>query len=147
MFGLGGAIYEYVIEKHKHEPTQKGVEHVVHQSLESRRCVGKAERHDQELKMAMVSAERRLGDVIGVHPHLVVARAQIELGEEASPVKLVEKLIDDRNREFVLGRLGVEGPVSMQKRQELSTLRTSSTGAENGDVLGRMMPWASIAAH
>ena len=64
---------------------KKGAEHVVHQSLESSRCVGKAERHDQELKMAMVSAERHLGDVVGVHPHLMVARTQIELGEEASP--------------------------------------------------------------
>ena len=98
VFGPGGAIYESVVKEHKHEPTQKGAEHIVHQSLKSHRCVGKAERHDQELKMAMVSAERRLGDVIGVHPHLVVARAQIELGEEASPVKLVEKLIDDRNQ-------------------------------------------------
>ena len=61
--------------------------------------------------MAVVCAEGSLGDVVGVHPHLMVARAQIELGEEASPVKLVEKLIDDRNREFVLRRLGVEGPV------------------------------------
>ena len=115
VFGPRGAIYEYVVEKHKHEPMQKWAEHVVHQSMKSRRCVGKAERHDQELKMAMVSAERRLGDVIRVHPHLVVARAQIELGEEASPVKLVKKLIDDRNREFVLGRLGVEGPVDDAK--------------------------------
>ena len=24
LFGLGGAIYEYVIKKHKHKPTQKG---------------------------------------------------------------------------------------------------------------------------
>ena len=111
VFSPGGAIYEYVVKKHKHEPAQKGAEHVVHQSLESHRCIGKTERHDQELKMAMVSAEHRLDDVIGVHPHLVVARAQIELGEEASPMKLVEKLIDDRNREFVIGRLGVEGPV------------------------------------
>ena len=73
VFGLGGAIYEYVIKEHKHEPKQKGAEHVVDQSLKSRRCVGKAERHDQELKMAMVSVERHLGDVIGVHPHLMVA--------------------------------------------------------------------------
>ena len=45
-FGPGGTIYEYVIEKHKHEPTQKGVEHFVHQSLKSHWCVGKAEQHD-----------------------------------------------------------------------------------------------------
>ena len=90
--GLGGAIYDYVIEKHKHESAQKGAEHVVHQSLKSRRCVGKAERHDQELKMAMVSAKHRLS-------------------EEASPIKLVKKLIDDRNRNrawyrvFILSRI------------------------------------------
>ena len=32
----------------------------------------------------------------------------------------------------------------MQKRHVLSALRTRSTGAENGDVLGRMLPCASI---
>jgi len=35
----------------------------------------------------------------------------------------------------------------MQKRHVKSGLRTSNTGAENGDVLGRMIPYASIAAH
>ena len=42
--------------------------------------------------MAMVHPERRFGDVVGVHPHLVVARMQIELGEEASPKELVQEL-------------------------------------------------------
>ena len=35
----------------------------------------------------------------------------------------------------------------MQKRQVPSAFLTSSTGAENGEVLGRMMPWDSIVAH
>jgi hypothetical protein len=34
--------------------------------------------------------EHRLGDVIVVHPDLVVARAQIQLGEERRAVPLVE---------------------------------------------------------
>ena len=85
VFGPGGAIYEYVVEKHKHEPAQKGVEHVVHQSLESCRRVGKAERHHQELKMAMVCAEHRLGDVVGAHLHLVVAEHKLSLVKKRAP--------------------------------------------------------------
>ena len=36
--------------------------------------------------MAVVSSKSYLGDVVGVHPCLVVARTQVELGEEANPV-------------------------------------------------------------
>ena len=61
--------------------------------------------------MAMVRPERHFGDVVGVHPHLVVARTQIELGEEASPKELVQELEYHRDGELVLGRLGVEGAV------------------------------------
>jgi hypothetical protein len=35
----------------------------------------------------------------------------------------------------------------MQKHHVLSALQTRSTGAENRDVLGWMMPYASIVAH
>jgi hypothetical protein len=38
----------------------------------------------------------------------VIARPEVELGEVASPEKLIEELTDHRNREFVLGRLVVE---------------------------------------
>ena len=61
--------------------------------------------------MAMMSAERRLGDVVDAHPHLMIARAQIELGEEANPMELVEKLVHDGYGKLVLGSLGVEGAV------------------------------------
>jgi hypothetical protein len=47
----------------------------------------------QELKVSVVRAECRLGDIVRVHPHLMVARTQVKLGEEASPVQLIEKLI------------------------------------------------------
>ena len=57
----------------------------------------------------MVSAERRLGDVVRVHAHLMIARAQVELGEEARAMQLVQELIHNGNGELVLGRDGVEG--------------------------------------
>jgi hypothetical protein len=36
--------------------------------------------------MAVMGAERRLGDVVSVHEHLVVPAAQVQLGEEAGHV-------------------------------------------------------------
>lgn len=47
-------------------------------------------------------AEGRLGDVMGVHSHLL-RRAQIELDEEASAMKLVKQLVYYRDQELVVG--------------------------------------------
>jgi hypothetical protein len=80
-----GAVDKNIIKENEQKPTQVGVEDVVHQSLEGRRGVGEAKRHHQELEVAMMSPKRRLGDIIRVHPHLVVARTEVELGEEACP--------------------------------------------------------------
>jgi hypothetical protein len=82
VLGPRRAVDKYVIEKHQHKPLEVGVEDVVHQSLESGRGIGEPKRHDQELEVAMVGAERCLGDVVGVHPHLVVPGAEVKLGEE-----------------------------------------------------------------
>ena len=86
-------------------------QHVVHQRLECCQRVGEPEQHDQKLVVAMVHAEGGLSDVIEVHPHLVVARSQVELSEETSPTELIKELVHHRDREFVLGRLGVDGAV------------------------------------
>jgi hypothetical protein len=40
--------------------------------------------------VAMVGAESRLVDVLGVHSHLVVPRVKVELGEEMAPMELIE---------------------------------------------------------
>jgi len=70
-----GAVDQDVIEKHQHEPAKVRAEDVVHQRLERGWRIGEAERHHQELVVPLVSAERRLADVVRVHAHLVVARA------------------------------------------------------------------------
>jgi hypothetical protein len=66
--------------------------------------VGALERskHHQELVVAVVRAKCRLVDVVGLHPHLVVPQAQVELGEEASLVKLVRQLVQHQNGVLVL---------------------------------------------
>ena len=79
--------------------------------LERCRGVGEPKRHDQELQVAVVCAERRLGHIVRVHPHLVVAQAEVELGEVPGPMELVQELDNQGNRELVLGCQGVEGPV------------------------------------
>jgi hypothetical protein len=47
--------------------------------------IGQAKGHDQELEQALMGLERRLLDVVRVHPDLMVAGTEIKLGEELSP--------------------------------------------------------------
>jgi hypothetical protein len=70
-----------------------------------------AERHDEELKMPMMRAKRRLVDVGGGHEHLVVAAAQVQLREESGAAQLIEQLLDDRNWEHIPHRGRIQGAV------------------------------------
>ena len=105
------AVDQDVVEENQHEPAEEGAEHIVHQRLKCRRGVGEPKRHHQELEVAVVGAERRLLDVRRVHAHLVVPRAEVELGEVLGPMELVEELVNHRDRELVLGHAVVEFPV------------------------------------
>jgi aminoglycoside N3'-acetyltransferase len=58
--------------------------------MKGRRCIGHVEWHDQKFEDALARLECRLGDVIVVHPDLVVAQAQIQLGGEHHAAQLVE---------------------------------------------------------
>lgn len=79
--------------------------------MKRRRGVGEAEQHDEELEQPLVSAERRLVDVIWMHAYLVIAGAHVELGEEPGAAQLVEQLLRHRDRKFILDCLVVESPV------------------------------------
>jgi hypothetical protein len=106
-----GAVDQNVIEEHKHKPAEVGAQDFVHERLECRRGVAQPERHHQELVEAVVGAERRFVDVLGSHPHLVVPRPQVELGEEVRPIELIQELVDDGDGERVLDGEGVQGAV------------------------------------
>jgi hypothetical protein len=86
-------------------------QHIVHKSLKCRRCIRQPEGHDQEFKMPVMSPERRLGHVVGVHEHLMVATAEIQLGEEFGAPEFVEKLVDDWDWKHFTHRAGIEGTV------------------------------------
>jgi hypothetical protein len=100
-----------VVKKDKHEPSEEGPENVVHQRLERGRRVAETERHDEELIEPIMGPERRLVDVGGQHAYLVISGAQVELGEEAGAMQLVQQLVDHGDREGVLDGEGVQGPV------------------------------------
>ena len=41
-----------------------------------------------------MGAERRLVDVVRVHPHLMITRAEVQVREEAGTMVLVQELLD-----------------------------------------------------
>jgi hypothetical protein len=53
-------------------------------------AVHQAERHNKELEEALVGAEGHLLHVIGMHPHLVIVEAKVELHEKLGAAQLIE---------------------------------------------------------
>jgi hypothetical protein len=72
----------------------------VHECLERSRRVGEAEGHDEELEQALMGAEGGHLHVVGVHQYLVIAVAQIELGEEGGAAEFIEEFLHYGNREL-----------------------------------------------
>jgi len=51
--------------------------------------------------MAVMSAERRLGNVVVMHTDLKIPAAQVQLGEVCSAVELIQELLHNGDREHV----------------------------------------------
>lgn len=60
VLGPRGAVNQDVIEKDQREFADERLEDVVHQRLECGGCIHQSEGHDEELKMALMRAERNL---------------------------------------------------------------------------------------
>jgi len=100
-----------VIEEDEDAVMQERPEDVVHDCLERGQGISQPERHDQELVEPIMRLKRRLGNVSGEHPDLVVPRAEVQLGEEAGSEQLVEELIHHWDGVGVLNGDGVQGAV------------------------------------
>jgi len=111
MIGPELAVYQNIVKEDENKLAKVGAENLVHQCLERRGRIGEAERHDHELEVAVVDAERRFVDVLRVHAHLVVAAAEIKLGEERGTLEFIEQLVHDWNWEQVSDGLGVQGAI------------------------------------
>jgi hypothetical protein len=86
------------------------VQHIIHHGLKRGRCVRQSEWHDHELEVAVVGAERRLFNVVVVHPYLMVVASEVQLGEVCA-AKFIEELVHDGNRELVAHCFGVQRAV------------------------------------
>jgi hypothetical protein len=71
VFGPRRAVNQNVIQKHQNELAEIRSENIVHERLECGQGIGEAKGHHQELVVPLVSAERRIVDVVRVHPNLV----------------------------------------------------------------------------
>ena len=71
-----------------------------------------------------------------------IAIAQIDFGEEACALEVVQQFIHHRDRELVLNSVQVEGA-----SVEDPALRTNKTGSKNGDVLDLMTLSWGISSH
>jgi len=58
-----------------------------------------------------MGTKRRLGDVVGTHADLMIARAKIKLGEELDVVKLIKQFVNHGDGEGVLDGDGVQDTV------------------------------------
>ena len=94
VFSQGGAVDEYVVEEDEDEAAQEGAENVVHQCLECCWGVAQPERHDEELIEPIMGSERHLFHISWVHANLMIARAEVSLGEEPGAIQLMQELVD-----------------------------------------------------
>lgn len=129
-------LYIKISSEHEHKAAKEWAKNLVHKGLEHRRSICQAKRHDQELKVLVVSMEICLVAIIGMHMDLVISSMEVELGEVGGSAEFALELIDDRNGEHAAHRLGIwctivdaEFPRVLGRMSE-----------ENANVLGRMRP-------
>lgn len=79
---LGAAVYQNIIKEDKDKLPQVGLENMVHEILEGRGSIGEAKWHYQVLKMAKMGFKSCFRYVRRVNPDLVIARFEVNFGEE-----------------------------------------------------------------
>lgn len=70
-----------------------------------------SQKHNQKFIVAIISAEGCLGEIIWVHVHLMIPRAQIKLGEEPSTMEFIEQLVNHRDGKFIFDSLLIQSLV------------------------------------
>ena len=135
-FGGGGEDQD-VVQVDEDEGVEVGAEDVMHEALEGGGGVGEAKGHDGELKVAIAGAEGGLGDVFRGDPNLVVAVAEVNLGEDGGAMEAVKELVNPGEGVAVLDGDGVEGAVVHTKAEgAILLLDEEDGGAERGRCLG-----------
>jgi hypothetical protein len=87
----GGAVNEYIIKKHQYKFSQKLRKDAIHEVLKCGRSIAEAKRHYCVFIMPLVCGEGSLGDIFWLHSDLMVARSQVQLGEDFCTMKLIHR--------------------------------------------------------
>jgi hypothetical protein len=74
-------IYKYVVDEDHNKLVQLRHEYKVHEMHEVCRCIRQPKRHDKILIKPVSHRESRLGDIFNTNFNLMIAGAEINLGE------------------------------------------------------------------
>jgi hypothetical protein len=110
--------------------TEKRMEDMIHEALESGGSITQTKGHDQKLIVALMSSKGSLRNVCLFHTDLVVARTKIKFSKELGATQFIQEVINDRNGKFVFNGEFVEGAKSGHMHQEPSFFMTMTIGEE-----------------
>jgi hypothetical protein len=81
--------------------TEKRMEDMIHEDLESGGIITQAKGHDQKLTVALMSSKGSLRNFYLFHTDLVVARMKIKFSKELSATQFIQEVINDINGKFL----------------------------------------------
>jgi hypothetical protein len=102
VFGGILGVDEDVVEVDDDVDVEKVTEDILHESLESRRGVAEAERHDQHLEEPISGPEGSLPFVAFGNAYQVIGRTKVDLSVNLSLPRGIEEVRDTGKRVFVL---------------------------------------------
>ena len=94
MFFDSLGVDQQVVEVNDDGGVEVLAEDLVHEALEGGWGIGETKRDDGELVVAVTGTKGGLGDVGLGHADLVVALAEVDLGEDGGPMQPVEHVVD-----------------------------------------------------
>jgi hypothetical protein len=83
-------IYKYVVNEIHDKLVQLQHEYIVHEVHEVCRCIHQPKRHDKILIKLISRRESRLGDIFITDFNLMIAGAEINLGEHLGSLQLIK---------------------------------------------------------
>ena len=111
VFGFSLVMHKNIVKVDLDTLVQKWCEHLVHILLKAGRSVGKTESHDLHLIRSKRCHEHSFPLVARPDSDLIVARLQIELGEEFQSTKLIHHFVDTRQWVTILNCDLVQFPI------------------------------------
>ena len=102
MFSPCFTIDEDIIKEEQNEFLQVALEYFIQQYLECGRRIHEAKWHDQKIIVVIMYVKSYFRDIILMNPNLVIPKMKIHLGEKMSTMKLIKKLINNKNWKLIL---------------------------------------------